>query len=508
MSAPESATRRVALLARPGAARDNVRGALLEIGADIVVEDDPTAASPDAIRGASPEVLMIVLDAVSENALDRFDSMLGDPAIEVMFEEAEVAAGRDGWEAARWRRHLAAKLHHRDDVLPPVAGAELVPAVDPLAARLEGLVAGELGASPLADADVEVVELPATALAGDDFSIFDPAAAEGGDGNYVLSVQGLELEPTAFDDLPEVSVAALDLDSTAIDTLPPVTGPDFNASDFDPLLAELDAELPDVPLPEAPALADADWQGDLVDGFADATPAAERAAPTPPAAVPPPLPRAGFGELSLADDITPVPAPAAAAARTVDLDALERRIAALELVDDTARSAPGAVLLLAGLGGPDAVRQFLGALPARFPRAVLLRQRLDGARYDRLVAQLQRASTLPVVLAAPGAPVVGGHVYVMGDGVGLAEGGAAFCIGDADCLIDRLPAGSAIAVLSGADPALADRILACRASGGYVGVQSPDGCYDPAAANAVAAQGAEVAAPSDLAQRIADRWMS
>ena len=31
--------------------------------------------------------------------------------------------------------------------------------------------------------------------------------------------------------------------------LPPVTGPDFAASDFDPLLAELDAELPDVPLP-------------------------------------------------------------------------------------------------------------------------------------------------------------------------------------------------------------------------------------------------------------------
>ena len=85
-------------------------------------------------------------------------------------------------------------------------------------------------------------------------------------------------------------------------------------------------------------------------------------------------------------------------------DAASRRIASMGLVGDSPQlsaraqeSKPdachsGAVLVLAGIGGPDAVRQLLGALPAGFPRPVLVQQRLDGGRYDRLVAQMQRAT--------------------------------------------------------------------------------------------------------------------
>jgi chemosensory pili system protein ChpB (putative protein-glutamate methylesterase) len=500
-------SRRVALLARPGVARDCVRGALLEVGADIVAEDDPGSASPEAIRDASPEVLMIVLDAVSENALDRFDSMLGDPAIEVMFEEADVAASRDGWEAARWRRHLAAKLHHLDDVLPPVAGADTVPATDALSVQIEELIAVD------AEGDVAPPSLPETATAGQDFSIFDPVAAESGDAaalDYSLTVHGLELDPSAADGLP------------------PVTGPDFSASDFDPLLAQLDAELPDVPLPDVAPLPDADWQGGLVEDFAPAESrddfipeAASTDAMSAPVAAEPKL---GFGELSLADDTAPVPA-RPAAGRTHDLGELERRIASFELVDDTPKVAtqappasavmppplpevtPGAVLVLAGIGGPDAVRQLLGALPARFGRPVLLRQRLDGARYDKLVAQLQRASTLPVVLAEPGAALQPGRVYVLGDDVGLTDDGTAFVSGDADRLIERLPAAeSAVVVLSGADATVADPIAGLVAAGAFVGAQAPEGCYDAAAATAVAARGGISAPPSELATQLASRW--
>ncbi|WP_196804314.1 chemotaxis protein CheB [Lysobacter sp. HA18] len=509
-------SRRVALLARPGAARDSVRGALLDIGADIVAEEDPGASSPDAIRSVSPDVLMIVLDAVSESTLDRFDSMLGDPAIEVMFEEADVAAARDGWEAARWRRHLAAKLNHREDVLPPVAGADVVPAIDPLAVQLEQMISTDDAEFPPA----AQVSLPEDATGGDDFSVFDPAQAESADAgieDYVLSVHGLELEPGAID-LPASEAAGLELDgafdTSSFDGLPPVTGPDFSASDFDPLLAELDAELPDTPLPELPSLSETEWQGGLVDDFVSIEEVSfDDVAPAP--AVPPPLPSMGFGELSLADDVTPVAAPAAPT-RTHDIGELERRIASLELVDDTkppaepvapvvTEAVSGAVLVLAGIGGPDAVRQLLGALPARFPRPVLLRQRLDGGRYDKLVAQLQRASALPVALAQPGDAMKPGHVYVLGDDVGLD--GATFRADGADRLVESLPAAeSAVVVLSGADAALADVIASRIADGAYVGAQSPDGCYDAAAASAVASRGAISAPPSELAAQLAGRW--
>ncbi|WP_133477520.1 chemotaxis protein CheB [Cognatilysobacter segetis] len=470
--------RRVALLARPGTARDCVRNALLEVGADIVAEEDPGSASAEAIRGTAPEVLMIVLDAVSENALDRFDSMLGDPAIEVMFEEADVAASRDGWEAARWRRHLAAKLHHRDDVLPPVAGADLVPATDALSMQLEELIAVD------EDGDVIPAAVPESATAGQDFAIFDPVAAEGdgGGSDYSLTLHGLELETDPAGDLP------------------PVTGPDFTATDFDPLLAELDAELPDVPLPDVSPLPEVEWQGGLVEDFiaVDAV-SQEDVAPAPAAVA---EPRISFGELSLADDAAP-PAVAHTAGPRHDLGDLERRIASLELVDDTRE---GVVLVLAGIGGPDAVRQLLGGIPARFERAILIRQRLDGARYDKLVAQLQRASALPVSLAEAGTVPQRGHIYILGDDVGLDAKGA-FATASGDTLLRQLPAvGSAVIVLSGADPSLTDAVAALAGQGTFVGAQAPDGCYDAAAADAVAARGGTRAPPSELAAMLAGRW--
>lgn len=501
-------TPRVALLARAGAARDCVRGALLEIGADVVVEADPASVEPDAIRNAAPRVVMVVLDAVAEDTLGRLDDVLADPGIEVMFEEAEIATAREGWEAARWRRHLAAKLLRRGDVLPPVAGAGVVAAVDPLSVQLEDLIASDEAGMPPGIAP-EPIEAP---TGGSDFSIFDPVAAEAAlepAGDFVLTLDGLEFEGAGGD------------------TLPQVTGPDFAASDFDPLLAELDAELPEpAPLPTA------DWDDGLVEGF-DAIEATD-AAPTSVASAPEPG-VGGFGELSLADDATPAGGTPAGGARfAADLDDLERRISSLSLVDDgpapgsafapaasgsatsattavtPARGVPGAVLVLAGIGGPDAVRQFLGGLPAGFSRAVLIRQRLDGARYDKLVAQMQRATSLPVALAEAGRPLLSGHVYILGDDVGLADaGGLAFVANDGTSLLDRLPAGeSAVIVLSGAEAALAGEITALRQRGAFVGAQTDEGCYDAAAAKAVADRGAMRALPSELARQLDGRWSS
>jgi chemosensory pili system protein ChpB (putative protein-glutamate methylesterase) len=477
--------RRVALLARPGAARDCVRAALLEVGADLVAEEDPTSAEPRAVQAASPQVLMIVLDAAAEDALGRFDVVIGDPSIEVMFEEADVAVSREGWEAARWRRHLAAKLHLSGDVLPPVAGAATVPAVDALSQQIEDLIAVDT------DGDAAItIDLPADATGGQDFSIYDPAAAEEpASQEYSLGIEGLEFDPAAFDATvfdPVSFEAGADTDPA---TLPPVTGPDFSASDFDPLLAELDAELPDTP-------AATEWDAGLVDGFGDPTPAVE-SEPTPAPS------SSGFGELSLADDPAPPPAPTRSRAAH-DLEDLERRISGLQLVDD-APPAPGIVLAMAGLGGPDAVRQFLGGLPSDFKAPVLVRQRLDGARYDKLVAQMQRATALSVALAEAGRPIVGGTVYVVGDHLGVDRSNGLRFAADAG-LVDSLPPNSAVVLLSGSDAGDVDRIAALAQQGAWLGAQTAEGCYDPAAPEALAARGAVSAAPAELARQLARRW--
>lgn len=112
-------SRRVALLARAGAAREQLRAALHEAGAEIVLEDDPNAIDGQTLGDAAPEVVLVALESAIEDSLSRFDAVLHDPAVAVIFDEAELAARREGWEAKRWARHLSAKLNGHADVLPP-----------------------------------------------------------------------------------------------------------------------------------------------------------------------------------------------------------------------------------------------------------------------------------------------------------------------------------------------------------------------------------------------------
>jgi chemosensory pili system protein ChpB (putative protein-glutamate methylesterase) len=109
----------VALLARAGVAREQLRAALHEAGAEIVLEDDPNAIDGQTLGDAAPEVVLVALESAIEDSLSRFDDVLHDPAVAVIFDEAELAARREGWEAKRWARHLSAKLNGHADVLPP-----------------------------------------------------------------------------------------------------------------------------------------------------------------------------------------------------------------------------------------------------------------------------------------------------------------------------------------------------------------------------------------------------
>ena len=115
--------KRVALLARPGPAREQLRAALHEVGAEIVLEDDPNTLDGAALGDASPQVVLVALESAIEDSLSRFDQVLHDPSVVVIFDEVELAARREGWEAKRWARHLSAKLNGHADVLPP--GGEL-----------------------------------------------------------------------------------------------------------------------------------------------------------------------------------------------------------------------------------------------------------------------------------------------------------------------------------------------------------------------------------------------
>jgi chemosensory pili system protein ChpB (putative protein-glutamate methylesterase) len=88
------------------------------------------------------------------------------------------------------------------------------------------------------------------------------------------------------------------------------------------------------------------------------------------------------------------------------------------------------------------------------------------------------------------------------DGDGLRFTGGAL-----DALLREMPArDSVLVVLSGADTVLIHAAAAFRGDGGTAFAQSPDSCFDAAAAQAVAAQGAATLAPAQIAEKVAQRW--
>ena len=68
------------------------------------------------------------------------------------------------------------------------------------------------------------------------------------------------------------------------------------------------------------------------------------------------------------------------------------------------------------------------------------------------------------------------------------------------------PTDSAVLLLSGSDTALVDAAAALGSEGALVMGQSQEGCYDPAAPKALAARGADLGSPAQIAQRLTDRW--
>jgi chemosensory pili system protein ChpB (putative protein-glutamate methylesterase) len=409
-----SEAKRVALLARPGEARERLRVALHEAGAEIVLEDDPNALDAEALGNSAPQVVLVALEPAIEDSLERFDSVLHDPAVAVIFDEAELAARRQGWDAQRWARHLAAKLHGHRDVLPPGREEDVGLQLEP--------------------------GLPVT-----------PAQLHEGDNvsDYLASVAGMALELPSDDFAYTGSFQARETDEQVID------------ADAWLRSASAPAETPSAPpLPETPS------------------------------AVPPPLP------------------PAAPAASGFDLSRLE--LEPLEGGGLASARVQGAVLVFAGIGGPDAVRKLLADLPTGFPKPVMVHLRLDGGRYDNLVRQMERVSHMPVLLAEAGKNADAGHVYVLpGDVVPFVDAGAVgFRPGAViHTVIPQLPpTDSAVLLLSGSDTALVDAAAALGDEGALVMGQSQEGCYDPAAPKALAARGADLGSPAQIAQRLTDRW--
>src|SRR5207342_3269288 len=215
-------SRRVALLARPGEACERLRSALQEAGGEVVLEADPATIEPGALAQAHVQTVLIALDPAVEDALEKFDDVLADPTLAVIFDEAELAARREGWDAARWVRHLSAKLNRHADVLPP--GREPESDALPVPGRPEAPEARHADADIAtfaAEADAIAMDVPREPVIGETTLELPDFDADVG-GEIVMEgvgLDGLALDEMSLDELDSADVAmeAVSMEAVSLD---------------------------------------------------------------------------------------------------------------------------------------------------------------------------------------------------------------------------------------------------------------------------------------------------
>ena len=109
----------VALLFDDAELGAHLREALRERGARIVHEGALGTLSRDLIHGTGAQVVVVNLDEEAADDIDRLYDVIDGDHPRVVFNDAQASRGLDGWDRARWARHLAVKVLAEGDIDPP-----------------------------------------------------------------------------------------------------------------------------------------------------------------------------------------------------------------------------------------------------------------------------------------------------------------------------------------------------------------------------------------------------
>ncbi|RDS85413.1 chemotaxis protein CheB [Dyella psychrodurans] len=417
----------------------HLRTALSEHGAEIAHEGPLSSFDEQQLRKAGVDVLVVNLDdAVDDATLDRIYGLIDSGKTPVVFNDAQASRGLDGWDRARWARHLVAKVLDSDVIDPPrpddareidapvvvEAEAEQPTIMAPIEEPAEAFAADPVDDVPLVHdesvPDTETLAAELEALLASDESV-DPPEDDFGSG----------LKYSEHDVLPELHDGEFGLHDAAIHAevsvelespapLPvKVDAPAFNA-DIDHLtLAALDDE--DVKAPaiekatlaqQTPAPTAPEW-GFVEDDDIGAPPASDTRAGK------------GFGveKVSAAEYLAPDAEKADVSVMprmTLELVSIEEAIAPRQeyepqetRLDELDVAFARLLVLGAARDSQASLAAFLAGLPSNLKLPILLTQHQHGGSVDQLAETLAQGSSLPVKVAVAGMRARVGEVVLV-----------------------------------------------------------------------------------------------
>jgi two-component system chemotaxis response regulator CheB/chemosensory pili system protein ChpB (putative protein-glutamate methylesterase) len=214
----------------------HLRAALSEHGARIAHEGPVSSFDVVKLRQAGVNVLVVNLDdAVDDNALDLIYELVAAGDIPVVFNDAQASRGLDGWDRARWARHLAAKTLNSDTIDPPRPQNAQPVVPPPIAAPVQPESELIASAAPVALAELE----PAWA---DAEPVLDLAPATEPELEPATPVPEEEFEPApAFEQVTTAEASLADVLQQHDDAPAPAETSETLANELEALLASGDA---------------------------------------------------------------------------------------------------------------------------------------------------------------------------------------------------------------------------------------------------------------------------
>lgn len=464
----------VALLFDDAGLGEQLRSALQERGARIVHEGPLKGLSRELLSSVDADVLVVNLDDEDDSALDRLDETLDGDRPRVVFNDAQASRRLDGWDRARWARHLAMKVLAMGDADPPRPPAPAEAAVEPAptVSAVTELVPAEVGTAvendlPAVDEEARQAAVSETlaaeleALLASDAPVED--ASEFGSGLNYSAGEGVALHDGAFGE-PALSEAATTATAAAethdgleafLEDAPAIVADLAQPMELETAAADAQSVGLEAAVEAAAELGTSPAHASFQLDHLELTPVGEetasstiRAAAEPATATP-----RLSDSWALLDDGEPAAMPVAVAAERTDpadfgiekvsaadylapdagedespilpglsleLVSMEEAIApqnfepSHEMVLEVPVSALSRVVVLGATTESTAsVGEFLAALPQGLRAAVLHTQHLAGRPADGLVEYFSSQCSLPVRLAEPGLRARVGEVLVV-----------------------------------------------------------------------------------------------
>lgn len=514
---------RVVVLGREGPARDQLVGALGDLGVAPVWVGRPGQNNPDSLLLLNPNKIVVSLEPAIELELEPYGEILGQPGISVVYDDAESSKGLNGWDLNRWARHFAAKLLGRS-LMPPAPGKQAQ-------SVSEEPTKPETAPSDFSDIPVAV-----------DFSVNaepEPISAWQDDSHYEeLEIDQSELQKALQQlnqNLSEGYSADADLELSF--ELTPLTEAENDLlleseSVVLPAKAEMDSEASlDTGDPYLERNEDTDESAITTDDEELRSFLAQTAATVAHPEQLPEVdvrPRSGNEdfELTLApDDMEFIQSeqPKSVAAPEFDLskytlvdhekESENAGAVADESMPSLAKQEPrvrdggksGLFLVVSGVGSPGAIRSLLEQIPADFQGIIALSHQIAAAQMPAFRDQLQKVSKLPLEAIDDNEYVKNGNVYLLPTNCTLFKTPLGYqCIrGGLDKFIDQIDHDAEILILSGADASLSQSLIQVSAVSHNIHVQNPEDCYESGLVRQLVNVGAPV-----LERGIIDQWFN